>query len=160
MKGLAVLGRTYSNLIIHLITWVCLSIFLPLLPIGLGILIATLQVAEVSLFDLLNGIELLLISLGLVTATGIDFSQARIERSARPLAFFCIRLLLILLGVGSIILLTLIYVDENVIDMEFDTTTKFSFVGILAVSVTLVTVVLQLYIGYIRYRRRIEDTGL
>jgi len=117
-------------------------------------------VAEVSLFDLLNGIELLLISLGLVTATGIDFSQARIERSARPLAFFCIRLLLILLGVGSIILLTLIYVDENVIDMEFDTTTKFSFVGILAVSVTLVTVVLQLYIGYIRYRRRIEDTGL
>jgi len=116
-------------------------------------------VVEVSFIELLNGIELLLISLGQVTATGIDISQANIDRSARPLAFFCIRLLLILLGIGSIILLTLIYVDENVTNMKFNTATKFSFVGILAVSVSLVTVVLQLYIGYIRYRRSIEDSG-
>ncbi len=114
---------------------------------------------EVYLFDLLNGIELLLISLGLITATGIDFSQAIIDRSARPLAFFTIRLLLIFLGTGSIILLTLIYVDVNVVNMEFDTVTKFVFVGILAVSVTLVTLVLQLYIGYIRYKRSTEDIG-
>ncbi|MDE2774608.1 MAG: hypothetical protein OXI77_01590 [Chloroflexota bacterium] len=153
------MDKTYSHLIIHVITWVCLSILLPLLPIGLGILIARLQVVEVSFIELLNGIELLLISLGQVTATGIDISQANIDRSARPLAFFCIRLLLILLGIGSIILLTLIYVDENVTNMKFDTATKFSFVGILAVSVSLVTVVLQLYIGYIRYRRSIEDSG-
>lgn len=151
--------RARSNLIIHLVTWICLSIFLPLLPIGLGILIATLQLVEVSLLDLPNGIELLLISLGLITATGIYLSQTNIDRAARPLTFFFIRLLLILLGIGSIILLTLIYVDANVIDMEFDTNTKFLFVGILAVSVMLVTIVLQLYIGYIRYRRRIEETG-
>lgn len=153
------MDRIYSNLAIHVITWVCLSIFLPLLPIGLGILVARLQIVEVKLVDLLNGIELLLISLGLVTATGIDISQVRIDRSARPLAFFCIRLLLILLGIGSIIMLTLIYVDENVVNMEFDKMTKFSIVGILAMSATLVTVVLQLYVGYIRSKRSIEDTG-
>ena len=158
-KVYKVLDRTISNLVIHLVTWVCLSILLPLLPIGLGILIATLQVVEVSLFELLNGVELLLISLALVTATGIDLSQATIDRSARPLEFFLIRLLLILLGIGSVILLTLIYVDENVIDMKFDKVTKFSAVGILAVSASIVTVILQLYIGNIRYRDGVEGTS-
>jgi len=120
-------------------------------------LIATLQLVEVSLLDLLNGVELLLISLGLITATGIDLSRTVFDRSARPLTFFFIRLLLILLGVGSIVLLTLIYVDANVIDMQFDTDTKFFFVGILAVSIALVTVVLQTIIGYTRYSRNAED---
>ena len=151
------MDRAYSSLIIHLVSWICLSIFLPLLPIGLGILIATLQLVEVSLLDLLTGIELLLISLGLITTTGIDLSRTSFDRSTRPLTFFFIRLLLILLGIGSIILLTLIYVDANVIDMKFDSNTKFFFVGILTVSVTLATVVLQTIIGYTRYARNAED---
>jgi len=151
--------RPISNLIIHLVTWICLSIFLPLLPIGLGILIAALQNVQVSPFNLLNGIELCLISLGLVTATGIELSQAQIRRSARPLIFFVIRLFLILLGIGSIILLTLIYVDLYVIDMSFDINRKFAFVGLLALTVALVTVILQLYIGYIRYIKSAEGTN-
>lgn len=154
------MDRDYSNLIIHVVTWICLTIFLPLLPIGLGILIAALQHVEVSPFNLLSGIELSLISLGLVTATGIDLSQVRIQRSARPLVFFVIRLFLILLGTGSIILLTLVYVDVYVIDMSFDNNTKIKFVGILALSTALFTVALQLYIGYFRYRRGVEESGL
>ncbi len=151
--------RPISNLIIHLVTWICLSIFLPLLPIGLGILIAALQNVQVSPFNLLNGIELCLISLGLVTATGIDLSRVRIQRSARPLISFVIRLILILLGISSIILLTLVYVDVYVIDMDFDRNTKFAFVGLLALTVALVTVVLQLYIGYTRYRMSAEEAN-
>ena len=153
------MDQTYSKLVIHVVTWICLSILLPLLPIGLGVLIATLQVIEVSIWNLLNGIELLLISLGLITATGIDFFGTSFDRSARLLTFFFIQLLLIFLGIGSIILLTLIYVDAHVIDMKFDTDTKFFFVGILAVSVTLVTVVLQTIIGYTRYSRNAEDAN-
>lgn len=151
------MDRVYSNLFIHLVLWICLSIFLPLLPIGLGILIATLQQVEVTLFDLLDGIELLLISLGLVTATGIDLSKARSEWSRRALQFFLIRLLLILLGIGNIILLTLIYVNDRVTDLRFDTGTKFTFVVILAVAISLITVVLQLHIGYIRHKRSMEE---
>ena len=148
-----------SDLIIHFILWICLSIFLPLLPIGLGILIAGLQQVEVSWFDLLDGIELLLISLGLVTATGIDLSQGKIDWPRRPLLFFLIRMLLILLGIANLILLTLIYVDDRVTDLQFDTETKFSFVMMLAVAISLATVVIQLYIGYIRYKRSTEETA-
>lgn len=136
--------------------WICLSIFLPVLPIGLGILIAVLQQVDVSLFDLLDGIELLLISLGLVTATGIDLSQSRIYWSTRTLLYFFIRLALVLLGIGNLILLTLIYVDVRVTDLKFDTGAKFGFVGALVVSISLVTIALQLYLGYIRYMKSTE----
>lgn len=147
-----------SKLIIHLVFWICLSIFLPVLPIGLGILIAILQQADVSIFNLLDGIELLLISLGLVTATGIDLSQSTIDWSTHILLYFFIRLALVLLGIGNLILLTLIYVDVRVADLRFVTETKFAFVGVLAVSISLVTIALQLYLGYIRYMRRTEET--
>ena len=146
-------------MIIHFVLWICLSICLPLLPIGLGVLIAALQQVEISLFNLLDGIELLLISLGLGTATGIDLSQVRSAWSDRDLPYFLIRLLLILLGIGNIILLTLIYVNDRVTDLRFDTETKFIFVGILAVSISLITVVLQLHIGYIRSRRGVEEAS-
>ncbi len=152
------MDRFHSNLVIHVITWILLSIGLPLLPIGIGIMIALLQKVEISLVDLLNGVELSLISLGLVTATGIDLSQATIQRSARPLVFFIIRLVLVLLGAASIILLTLIYVDIQMNEVEFDKDTKMGFVAILAISAALFTVALQLYIGYFRYRRGVEES--
>lgn len=45
--------------------------------------------------------------------------------SRRTLPFFLIRLLLFLLGMGNVILLTLIYVNDRVTDLRFDTETKF-----------------------------------
>lgn len=153
------MDRRYSNLIIHLVTWICLSIILPLLPIGIGIAIAALRQVEISLFDLINGVEVLLISLGLVTATGIDLSHAKFQRSARPLVFFMIRLVLIFLGTASIILLTLIYVDIQMKEVAFDNNTKVRFVGTLGISAALFTVALQLYIGYLRNRRGVEESN-
>ena len=87
-KELPSLDRMRDHLIIHLILWVLLSILLPLLPIGLGILIAALKQIEVSVFDILNGIELLLISLGLVTATSIELWRSNIDWSSRILFRF------------------------------------------------------------------------
>ena len=64
---------------------------------------------------------------------------------------------MILLGVVNIILLTLIYVEVNDPDLQFDTDAKFSFVQFLVLAISFYTVVLQLYIGYMRYKRSMED---
>ena len=72
-----------DHLIIHLVLWILLSILLPLLPIGLGILIATLKQSNFSAFEFLNGIELLLISLGLITTTGIELFRSSLDWSSR-----------------------------------------------------------------------------
>lgn len=146
-----------DHLIIHLVLWVLLSILLPLTPIGLGILFATLKQAEFSAFDFLNGIELLLISLGLVTTTGIELFRSSLDWSNRRLLLFSVCISLILLGVVNIILLTLIYVEVNDPDLQFDTGTKFTFVQLLVLAISFFTVVLQLYIGYIRYNKSVED---
>lgn len=117
-----------------------------------------LQQAEINLSQLLDGIEVLLISLGLITATGIDLSQAKLGWSDRTVRYFYVRFLLLLLGIANIILMTLIYVNDRVTDLEFDSDTKFMFVLILVISIGLITVALQLSIGYARYRRSMEDT--
>lgn len=123
-----------------------------------GIIVAILQRVEVSFADLLDGIELLLISLGLVTATVVDLSKAELDKSSRPLLFFFIRLLLFALGLLNIVLLTLIYVNDRVADLKFDSDIKFTIVFILAVAISLITIVMQLYIGYTHYRKNIEKT--
>lgn len=143
---------------IHITIWICLGIILPLLPIMVGIIVAILQRVEVSLTDLLDGIELLLISLGLVTATVVDLSKAELDRSSRPLLFFFIRLLLFTLGLLNIVLLTLIYVNDRVASLKFDSDIKFAIVFILAIAISLITIVMQLYIGYTRYRKVIGET--
>lgn len=134
-----------------MVLWISLSICLPLLPLALGILIATLLQVEVALFDLLNGIELLLISLGLITATGFDFYGAPFGWSGRILLYFFVRFMLVLLGIANIVLLTLVYVEDKVPNLRFDSGTKFTLVFLLAGAVSLFTVVLQLHIGCIRY---------
>lgn len=151
------MDRMRDHLIIHLVLWVLLSILLPLLPIGLGILIAALKQSTFSAFDFLNGIELMLISLGLVTTTGIELFRSSLDWSTRRLLLFSVSLSLILLGIVNIVLLTLIYVEVNDPDLTFDTGTKFTFVQLLVLAICLFTVVLQLYIGYIRYKRSMED---
>jgi len=152
------LHRKSGHPSIHITIWICLGIVLPLLPIMVGIIVAILQRVEVSLTDLLDGIELLLISLGLVTATVVDLSKAELDRSSRPLLFFFIRLLLFTLGLLNIVLLTLIYVNDRVASLKFDSDIKFAIVFILAIAISLITIVMQLYIGYTRYRKVIGET--
>ena len=70
---------------------------------------------------------------------------------------FSVGLSLILLGVVNIILLTLINVEVNDPDLQFDTDTKFTFVQFVVLAISVYTVVLQPYIGYIRCKRSMED---
>lgn len=151
------MDRLRDQLIIHLVLWVLLSILLPLLPIGLGILIAALKQIEISVFDILNGIELLLISLGLVTATGIELWRSNVDWSSKILMRFFVGLLLVVLGIFNIILLTLIYVEVNDPELQFDSVAKFTFIQILVLATILLTIALQLYIGIVRYNRSVED---
>lgn len=143
---------------IHITIWICLGIVLPLLPILLGILIAMLQRKEIFFADLLDGIELLLISLGLVTATTIDFSKAELDWSSRYLLFFFIRFALIILAIANLLLLTLIYVNNRVDDLSFDSDLRLIFAFIVIVIVALITLPLQFYIGYTRYKKDSEET--
>lgn len=138
--------------------WISLSILLPLLPIGLGILIATLRQVEIDLANLLDGIEVLIISLGLITATGIDLSQTRLDLASNSVSYFLIRFLLVLFGFANVILLTLIYVNDRVSNLEFNMDAKFRFVLVSVVAISLFTIALQLYIGYTRYKRSMEDS--
>lgn len=153
------MNQTANHSVVHMTIWISLSILLPLSPIGLGILIATLRQVEIDLTGLLDGIEVLLISLGLVTATGIDLSQARPDWSSRTVLYFLIRFFLILLGIVNVILLTLIYVNDRVSNLEFDLDTKFTFVLFSVLSISVFTIALQLNIGYARYRRSMEETA-
>ena len=150
--------RELNRPIVHIMIWVSLGIIVPSLPIIIGIVIAILQQVEISLTSLLDGIELLLISLGLVTATIIDLSKSEIGWSSRFRLFFFILLWLFALGIGNVILLTLIYVNERVASLQFDSDTKFAFVFILTATISLITIALQSYIGYIRYKKLTEET--
>ena len=143
---------------IHLTIWICLSVVLPSLPILLGILIAMLQEKAIVFTDLLDGIELLLISLGLVTATIIDFSKIESDWSSRHLLFFYIRFVLIILAIANLLLLTLIYVNNRVDDLSFDSDLKLIFAFIVVVIVALIAIPLQFYMGYTRYKRDSEET--
>ena len=150
--------REWDRPVVRMTLWISLGIFLPSVPILLGILIAILQRKEVLFTDLLDGIELLLISLGLVTATIIDFSKAELDWSSRYLLFFFIRFALIILAIANLLLLTLIYVNNRVSDLSFDSDLRLVFAFIVVVIVGLFTLPLQFYIGYTRYKQTSEGT--
>ena len=131
----------------HITVWAGLSIGLPLLPILVGIIIALLQRTEISFVNLLDGIELFLISLWLVTATNVDLSRFRFSW-AKPFQFA-----LIGLGVLNLIFLTLIYVNNRLRSLDFDSNiTLFLASGFFA-AIGIVTFALQLYMSFARYRR-------
>ncbi len=130
----------------HITVWASLSIGLPLLPILVGVLIALLQRAEISFLNLLDGIELFLIALWLVTATNVDLAKFRFTW-AKPFQFT-----LIGLGVLNLIFLTLIYVNNRVRSLDFDPETYISLALGHFMFVTTVTVALQLFMSYARYR--------
>lgn len=149
--------RDWDRPTVRMTLWISLGIIVPLLPIIIGIVVAILQRKEILFTGLLDGIELLLISLGLVTATIIDLSKSEIGWSSRFRLFFFILLWLFVLGIGNVILLTLIYINERVASLQFDSDTKFAFVFILVAAISLITIALQWYIGYTRYKKLAEE---
>jgi len=131
----------------HITVWAALSIGLPLLPILVGVLIALMQRAEISLLNLLDGIELFLIALWLVTATNVDLAKFRFTW-AKPFQFT-----LIGLGVLNLIFLTLVYVNNRVRSLDFDPTTTLILATGFFVAVCIISLALQLFMSFANYRR-------
>ncbi len=131
----------------HITVWAALSIGLPLLPILVGVLIALLQRAEISFLDLLDGIELFLIALWLVTATNVDLAKFRFSWS-KPFQFT-----LIGLGVINLIFLTLVYVNNRVRSLDFDPATTLVLAAGFFVAVSIISLALQFFMSFCHYRR-------
>ncbi|MCY4071449.1 MAG: hypothetical protein OXG60_09120 [Chloroflexi bacterium] len=131
----------------HITVWAALSIGLPLLPILVGVLIALLQRAEISFLNLLDGIELFLIALWLVTATNVDLAKFRFSW-AKPFQFT-----LIGLGVLNLIFLTLVYVINRVRSLDFDPTTTLTLATGIFVAVCIISLALQLFMSFTNHRR-------
>ncbi len=135
-----------------------MAIIVPSLPIVIGIATALLQrESELSIVKLFDGIELFLISLGLVAATFVDISRAELNWSSHDLPHFLIRLVLLGLGVLNLIFLTLIYINNRVSSLDFDPQLNVLLAaGFLAI-IALITTPLQFYVGYTRSKRFAEE---
>lgn len=152
------LPRELHRPTIYIAVWIVLGIVLPALPILFGIVIAMLRGVEISLPNLLDGTELLLISLGLITATSVDLLRTELDWENHFRLFFLVLALLFLLGIINIFVLSFIYVNDRVVDLEFNTDAKFTLVFIFTLSISLITIALQSYIGYTRYKTFREET--
>lgn len=131
---------------------------LPLLPIVIGVSTALLQQdSDLSLVKLLDGIEILLISLSLVAATFLDLSRTELNWSGHLLLYFAIRAVLFAFGVLNFIFLTLIYINNRVTSLDFDREQNVLLaIGFLAIGF-LITIPLQLYLSYVRSKVDIEE---
>jgi len=131
----------------HITVWAGLSIGLPLLPILVGVLIALLQRAEISFLNLLDGIELFLIALWLVTATNVDLARFRFSWAK------LFQFTLIGLGVLNLIFLILIYVNNRVRSLDFDPATTLVLATGFFVAVSIISLALQFFMSFINFRR-------
>lgn len=137
--------------------WIAVSIIVPALPILIGIVVAILQESDFSLLKLLDGIELLLISLGLVAATHIELSRADFNWTSHYLFYFFIRAILFALGVLNLIFLTLIYINNRVTPLNFNADNNILLaIGFLLIAVML-TAPLQFYMGYTRAKISVKE---
>lgn len=138
--------RPPEHPLIHIMVWVGLSILLPSLPIIVGVLLNIMQREPVSVIKLLDGIELFLISLWLVTASAWDLSKQdyRWEKPSR----------MVLIGIAAIdlIFLILIYVNNRVQSLELDAETVISIALVNFSAVVFLAVALQLYMSYTVYK--------
>ena len=136
------MNRRLDHRVTVVMAWVGLSVFLPLIPVICGIAITIRRRETVDLFKLIDGMELFLISLWLVTATAWDLSRHNF-RWKTPL-----RMALIALAAIDLIFLALIYVDTRMVSLSLDT------LGYLTIAighfllVALGTIVLQLFMSY------------
>ena len=144
--------RERDHPVTQVMAWIGLSILLPLLPVVFGIVITVLQRKSVDLFKLLDGLELFLISLWLVTVTARDLARYKFTWE-KPL-----RMALIALAAIDLIFLVLIYVNNRVRDLELDTELYISLAMAHFVFIVVIAVALQLYMHYHNYsENRAED---
>lgn len=146
-----------SHPVIHITLWISVAIIVPSLPIVIGIAVAVLQGSEIIPTKLLDGIELFLISLTLVAATYIDLSRTDLNWSSHQLFYFFIKATLLALGVLSLIFLTLIYINNRVSSLNFNTDLNIVLVIGCFLLIGLITTPLQFYIGYTRSKKLTEE---
>ena len=134
--------RQPEHPLIHTMVWVGLSILLPLLPVMVGVALNIMQREAVSFYRLLDGIELFLISLWLVTATAWDLSKHDFKWE-KPL-----RMALIGLAIIDLIFLILIYVNNRVRSLDLDKEAYLTIAMAHFVAVVFIAVALQFFMSY------------
>ncbi len=143
--------REQDHPLTQVMAWIGLSILLPLLPVVFGMVITVMQRQTVDLFKLLDGLELFLISLWLVTATARDLARYGFGWE-KPL-----RMVLIAFAAIDLIFLVLIYVNNRVRDLELDTEMYLSLAMAHFLFVVIIAVALQLYMHYHDYSENRTD---
>ena len=157
LRRISSLPSTSSHPVIHITLWIGIAIIVPSLPIAIGIAVAVLQGSEVVATRLLDGIELFLISLTLVAATYVELSRAELNWSSHLLFNFFVKVTLLALGVLSLIFLTLIYINNRVSSLDFDTDLNIALAVGCFLLIGLITTPLQFYIGYTRSKKLPEE---
>ena len=137
--------REQDHPVTQVMAWIGLSILLPLLPVVFGVVITVMQRQTVNFFKLLDGLELFLISLWLVTVTARDLARYKFNWE-KPL-----RMALIALAAIDLIFLVLIYVNNRIRDLELDAEMYLSLAMAHFVFIVVIAVALQLYMHYYDY---------
>ena len=152
----ALLNAKPNHPAIHATLWIAVCVGVPGIPIIVGILAAVLQQVGISLTSLFDGIELCLVSVGMVATTFVDLSKSDIDWSSRQLIAFYIKAVLLGFGILSVIFLTLLYINYRVAPLNFnsDVTVLIAFGNLVIVA--SVSLTLQYYISYTHYKRRDE----
>ena len=134
--------------VIHTTLWIAVCVGVPGLPILVGVLAVLLQRSEFVPTRLFDGIELLLISIGMIATTFVDLSRTDIDWSSHQLFYFFVRLLLFTFGLVSVIFLTLIYLNNRVAPLGFrsDLSVLLAFGNFVLIA--SFTLTLQYFIGY------------
>ena len=140
------MNRKVDHPITRLMAWVGLSVLLPLIPVTVGVALTVLRREVVNWNVLLDGLELFLISLWLVSSTAWELSKREYawEKPAR--------MLLIAFAVVILIFLVLLYVDKRMQSLDVDIEIHL-FLSVSHFLIILVmSVALQLYMYYDEYR--------
>ncbi len=144
--------REQDHPVTQVMAWIGLNILLPLLPVVFGVVITVMQRQTVDFFKLLDGLELFLISLWLVTVTARDLARYKFSWE-KPL-----RMALIALAAIDLIFLVLIYVNNRIRDLELDAEMYLSLAMAHFIFIVVIAVALQLYMHYYDYREnQMED---
>ena len=131
----------------RVVVWAGLSIGLPLIPVIVGAAMTVMQRETVDLFKLVDGIELFLISLWLVTATAWDLSRHDF-RWEKPL-----RILLIGFAIFDLVFLVLIYIHDRVKDLGLHAEAYLTLALAHFAAIVVIAIALQLLMSYARIKQ-------
>ena len=130
----------------RVVVWAGLSIGLPLIPVIVGAAMTVMQRETVDLFKLVDGIELFLISLWLVSATAWDLSKHNF-RWEKP-----VRIALVALATIDLIFLVLIYVNTRMKSLDLDPDMYLTIAVGHFLLIVLGTIALQLFMSYTEWK--------